>query len=120
MHNTYHMHKYVTLLISILVVASIQAQINVNPSEFEKYPVFPGCETVAVAEIPNCFNSKLIQFFIEKFEMPSRVNEEQYQGQMVMLFEVTTKGELKLLNTCLLYTSPSPRDLSTSRMPSSA
>ena len=25
-----------------------------------------------------------------------------------------------LLDTCLLYTSPSPRDLSTSRMPSSA
>ena len=25
-----------------------------------------------------------------------------------------------LLNDCLLYTSPSPRDLSTSRMPSSA
>ena len=25
-----------------------------------------------------------------------------------------------VLNTCLLYTSPSPRDLSTSRMPSSA
>ena len=27
---------------------------------------------------------------------------------------------LQLLNPCLLYTSPSPRDLSTSRMPSSA
>ena len=27
---------------------------------------------------------------------------------------------LVILNTCLLYTSPSPRDLSTSRMPSSA
>ena len=27
---------------------------------------------------------------------------------------------LKVFNTCLLYTSPSPRDLSTSRMPSSA
>ena len=26
----------------------------------------------------------------------------------------------KGINTCLLYTSPSPRDLSTSRMPSSA
>ena len=26
----------------------------------------------------------------------------------------------KLFNNCLLYTSPSPRDLSTSRMPSSA
>ena len=27
---------------------------------------------------------------------------------------------IKQLNSCLLYTSPSPRDLSTSRMPSSA
>ena len=30
-------------------------------------------------------------------------------------------GEIiKVFQTCLLYTSPSPRDLSTSRMPSSA
>ena len=27
---------------------------------------------------------------------------------------------VKTMNSCLLYTSPSPRDLSTSRMPSSA
>ena len=32
--------------------------------------------------------------------------------------EIQEQGELSL--TCLLYTSPSPRDLSTSRMPSSA
>ena len=30
------------------------------------------------------------------------------------------KQEIRALRTCLLYTSPSPRDLSTSRMPSSA
>ena len=29
-------------------------------------------------------------------------------------------GELGVIEACLLYTSPSPRDLSTSRMPSSA
>ena len=29
-------------------------------------------------------------------------------------------GQCELMYTCLLYTSPSPRDLSTSRMPSSA
>ena len=29
-------------------------------------------------------------------------------------------GVKQVLETCLLYTSPSPRDLSTSRMPSSA
>ena len=31
-----------------------------------------------------------------------------------------THGSYKKISTCLLYTSPSPRDLSTSRMPSSA
>ena len=30
------------------------------------------------------------------------------------------KKEFEKINICLLYTSPSPRDLSTSRMPSSA
>ena len=30
------------------------------------------------------------------------------------------EGEVLKLEICLLYTSPSPRDLSTSRMPSSA
>ena len=33
---------------------------------------------------------------------------------------VKDSKEAKLLENCLLYTSPSPRDLSTSRMPSSA
>ena len=36
------------------------------------------------------------------------------------LFPDEFKNEVQLLPTCLLYTSPSPRDLSTSRMPSSA
>ena len=34
--------------------------------------------------------------------------------------EVMSGSELGILHGCLLYTSPSPRDLSTSRMPSSA
>ena len=33
---------------------------------------------------------------------------------------VIRSGHLEKYNDCLLYTSPSPRDLSTSRMPSSA
>ena len=39
---------------------------------------------------------------------------ERTGGNAVELFETAVK------NACLLYTSPSPRDLSTSRMPSSA
>ena len=40
-------------------------------------------------------------------------NEDRYIKKMLKIGEVREKN-------CLLYTSPSPRDLSTSRMPSSA
>ena len=46
------------------------------------------------------------------------INELQKKNN----FELTevTSPTFNILNDCLLYTSPSPRDLSTSRMPSSA
>ena len=37
-----------------------------------------------------------------------------------ILIMVKQKGEIERLNICLLYTSPSPRDATLSRMPSSA
>ena len=65
-------------------------------------------------------------------------NISKFFGKVIALKDVTMKlkkGEImcllgdngagkstliKVLSGCLLYTSPSPRDLSTSRMPSSA
>eukprot|EP00829_Urostomides_striatus_P009479 TRINITY_DN2074_c0_g1_i2.p1 TRINITY_DN2074_c0_g1~~TRINITY_DN2074_c0_g1_i2.p1 ORF type:complete len:142 (+),score=62.80 TRINITY_DN2074_c0_g1_i2:118-543(+) len=52
-------------------------------------------------------NSKIL--FIKIFEV------ERYWAQAMHLKQKITQSI-----TCLLYTSPSPRDLSTSRMPSSA
>ena len=45
--------------------------------------------------------------------------EEAYQGKLLEARQSDWKDEAVLI-ICLLYTSPSPRDLSTSRMPSSA
>ena len=42
------------------------------------------------------------------------------QGDMLGLVGNNGAGKTTLFRFCLLYTSPSPRDLSTSRMPSSA
>ena len=39
---------------------------------------------------------------------------------LISQFKVLLQGIEQLDKACLLYTSPSPRDLSTSRMPSSA
>ena len=39
---------------------------------------------------------------------------------VISIFEAATGASVEYGGSCLLYTSPSPRDLSTSRMPSSA
>ena len=59
--------------------------------------------------------AKLVDF--AGYQMPIQysgvVNEHNMVRKSAGLFDVSHMG-------CLLYTSPSPRDLSTSRMPSSA
>ena len=51
-------------------------------------------------------------------------NQSLVDAEIHNIFEVGTKGTYMggalTLNTCLLYTSPSPRDATLSRMPSSA
>ena len=43
-----------------------------------------------------------------------------YKNSILWLKKLPKDGPHMLVKACLLYTSPSPRDLSTSRMPSSA
>ena len=52
------------------------------------------------------------------FHDPAKFNRVVDQTKLLMPAFVIQVGDL--IQGCLLYTSPSPRDLSTSRMPSSA
>ena len=45
---------------------------------------------------------------------------DEYQRILDLIGREPSFTELGIFSACLLYTSPSPRDLSTSRMPSSA
>ena len=54
-----------------------------------------------------------------KHLVPGEVISAIIQGNEELLKELRADG-IDIISTCLLYTSPSPRDLSTSRMPSSA
>ena len=53
----------------------------------------------------------------EKFVQGMQLSDPERPN---LLYTVFIWGLVVLLHACLLYTSPSPRDLSTSRMPSSA
>ena len=57
--------------------------------------------------------------YVTKVEKKGRTVEELHQV-ISWLTGFKAKDVQRLIKSCLLYTSPSPRDLSTSRMPSSA
>ena len=59
------------------------------------------------------FNSNIIK------KAKSYFSKILSEGKELKIITVGSKGNDQL-KSCLLYTSPSPRDLSTSRMPSSA
>ena len=59
--------------------------------------------------------AKIIKDAVDKIPEDSELGEKLIDLCLVILGKA-----VKLTKTCLLYTSPSPRDLSTSRMPSSA
>ena len=53
-------------------------------------------------------------------EFPYKEMLREWNGSLVHVSEYEAKQPQLEPKPCLLYTSPSPRDLSTSRMPSSA
>ena len=66
----------------------------------------------------------LLERAISNFMLDTHIHQNGYQeiSPPLMASESTMygTGQLPKFENCLLYTSPSPRDLSTSRMPSSA
>lgn len=65
---------------------------------FEKYPVFSSCETVAAADSKDCFNQTLIAKIKTEFKIPQDILDANYKGDMVVLFEVTKEGVFKVIN----------------------
>ena len=69
-------------------------------------------------------NYKFLEWLKEKYRKIGKlkVTRGKMHTYLGMIFDYRTKGKVRvdMRKYCLLYTSPSPRDLSTSRMPSSA
>ena len=65
------------------------------------------------------FNGKYLQA-LDAFNYVIRNMSNSKNSKIAELWKAKVFIEIGQNNSCLLYTSPSPRDLSTSRMPSSA
>ncbi|MEC3905800.1 gliding motility protein RemB [Tamlana sp. 2201CG12-4] len=92
--------KQFIVLVLLLVQYSSYSQ-NVFLSE--KPPVFPNCEGVAIDSLQKCFDKNVFDQIYNNFKVPQRVFDENYKGEVVVLFEVDTTGQFRVIYTDALY-----------------
>lgn len=93
------MRKLILLAI-YLITLKIAAQ---DLQSYGKPPVFAECESEDIAKIKQCFYSHLSQFINFNFKIPEIVNNENYTGEVVVLFEVNAEGDFVVLYIDAIY-----------------
>ncbi|MBT8324116.1 MAG: gliding motility protein RemB, partial [Winogradskyella sp.] len=93
--------KYIVLLLLFWPSSVMFSQ---QQSTYEKPPVFNQCENTPVEQLKTCFNFTLSTFIYENFEVPQIVEDEQYKGDVSVLFEVTSKGNFEVVYIDTYYT----------------
>ncbi len=90
---------------SIFVVFSIMHLCGYSQDflDYEKPPVFPNCHTEIVSDLKNCFLNELSQFISTNFVVPNNVDENNYKGEVVVLFEVNAQGRFVVIYIDAFY-----------------
>ena len=109
-----------------------------NPAEIELLPItkfFPvsdisilrnlGCESFGESREQEASNkaiefSKMAKAQPVRWHMVGRIQRNKARSIAEWAYAAHSVDSLRLIEACLLYTSPSPRDRTRSRMPSSA
>jgi len=93
--------KYFGCLLFLLIFISGYSQEDL--SKFETYPEFKECENANFEFQETCFKNTLRTKILSEFKLPEIVSEENYKGEVVILFEVTSDGTFKVLYTEAVY-----------------
>ncbi len=91
------------LFLLIILIAFQHNLFSQDLTNFEKPPVFPDCDSIQIQRTKLCFNNKLHQFVYNNFQLPQVVQDENYKGEVVVLFEVNNKGKFKVLYIDAMY-----------------
>lgn len=94
------MKKIILLLIFAILQNNLFAQ---DLSNYQKPPVFLDCQSVSVKDMRQCFNNTLHQFIFHNFKVPQIVENENYKGDIAVLFEVDETGQFKILYIDAVY-----------------
>lgn len=69
----------------------------------EKPPVFEDCKETNVENLQNCFDNKVFNLLFTDFKVPENLSENNYKGEVVILFEVNKEGAFRVMYVDALY-----------------
>ena len=88
------MKQFIVLFLLLLVQFSMFSQyVTYN----ETPPMFPNCENINIESQQRCFDDHVVQLIFNNFKTPQNVLDDNYKGEMVVLFEVDTTGQFKVI-----------------------
>lgn len=82
------------------------ASLNIFAQDFSEYevpPVFPKCENKTFVDLKDCFNEQVSTYIYNNFKTPQIVNDKEYKGNIVVLFEVDAQGNFVVLYVDAIY-----------------
>ena len=65
----------------------------------EQFPKFPECFDALGSQQESCFYNTLQNYFYNNFKVPQELQEQNYKGTVIAVFEVDTAGTFKVLYT---------------------
>ncbi|MDO6761034.1 gliding motility protein RemB [Tamlana sp. 2_MG-2023] len=93
------MKQFIVLLLLIVQLKSFAQQTFSK----ERPPIFPECESVSIDSLQQCFDQSVFNHIYNNFKVPERVYNENYKGEVVVLFEVDTLGAFRVIYIDAFY-----------------
>jgi hypothetical protein len=88
------MKNFLTVAFLLLSIFTFQAQNTIG--DREQFPVFPACEGMQSKNLETCFYNQLQDFVFDNFKVPQEITAKNYNGNVIVLFEVDTAGIFKI------------------------
>ncbi len=92
--------KHCIILLLVLVQYSAYTQNNFG---VEMPPVAPGCQGLTVGSMQPCFDAYVFNTIFNTFKVSEQVITDGYKGEVVVLFEVDSTGQFRVIYTDALY-----------------
>lgn len=68
-----------------------------SSSSAERFPVFSNCINLQSKALENCFYNQVQDFVFANFEVPENLKQNNFQGEIKVLFEVDSNGVFKVI-----------------------